>query len=537
MNKKILILDAGEAPYPLVVARSLGSIGYHVYLGFSYGSRIFSAYSKYCKGIIFYPDPSYAQEDFLSFFEKLAGRYDYIMPAMEKTELSISMIKDILEEKGTCIPIPSHDILIKAVNKAKLLEICAQNGINIPKTLVLAEPPKVDEVVEKVGIPFVMKASTEIDIPTGPGSRYFVFRNNPLQEQFLLRFARLQNYGAVILQQWIEGIGVGASFVFSKSHEPIAYFGHRRILERFLTGGPSVIAEAYGYLNALKQGIRLLKLLKWEGVAMTEFRLGYDEELYFMELNPRFWGTLSLAIASGLDFPRLLIEHYDSEQKNDLFNFTCKKKIFVKSLTIPYLLFESVKMKNLNFSKKIIRSSFKIFKYGFPYVEEFGKFDLVPIIKQLIYGFRNRFSKGRFSKVNGILFGPVMSYKKLGKLGIKSIIDLREDSEKTLLNKSNNFEYYDFPIKDDSAPDPNSFLMLTSMIDRLVKKGPIYIHCRLGRGRASMAVIAFLIYKGTSIGKAYSIVYEARPFSYLNNVQKRAIYEFYKKFLAKYIKN
>jgi hypothetical protein len=105
-SKKILILDAGDAPYPLVVARSLGSVGYNIHLGFSYGSHIFHAFSKYCRGIIFYPNPLYAYDDFLSFFEKLAGKYDAIIPTMEKTQLPLSMIKDTLEEKGTLIPIP-----------------------------------------------------------------------------------------------------------------------------------------------------------------------------------------------------------------------------------------------------------------------------------------------------------------------------------------------------------------------------------------------------------------------------------------------
>ncbi len=184
LNKKILVLDAGDAPYSLVVARSLGSAGYDVYLGFSFGSYIFDAFSKYCRGVVFYPDPSYAREDFLSFFEKLAGKYDFIIPTMEKTQLLISMIKDMLEEKGTLVPMPSYDTLKNAVNKVKMLEFCSQIGISIPKTLVLTDAPMIDDVVEKVGIPFIMKTSTEIDIPPGPQHRYFVFRKSLCRNTF-----------------------------------------------------------------------------------------------------------------------------------------------------------------------------------------------------------------------------------------------------------------------------------------------------------------------------------------------------------------
>jgi predicted ATP-grasp superfamily ATP-dependent carboligase/rhodanese-related sulfurtransferase len=528
-SKKILILDAGDAPYPLVVARSLSSAGYNIYLGFSYGSHIFDAFSKYCKGIIFYPDPSYAYDDFLSFFERLAGKCDFIIPAMEKTQLPISMIKDILEEKGTLVPIPPYDVLKNAVDKTKMLEICVQNGINIPKTLVLTDAPKIEDVVEKIGVPFIMKTSTEINIPPGPQNRYFVFKEKPTQEFFLATFKRLQKCGPVILQEWINGIGIGASFILSKYHKIIAYFGHRRILERFPDGGPSVIAESYLYPDALKNGAKLLKMLKWQGVAMTEFRLRYDGKLYFMELNPRFWGTLPLAITSGVDFPRLLVEYYNSAQENYSPHIIQKKKVFVKSLTIPYLLLESIRAKNFTFLRKITSSTFKIFNHGFPFIEEFEKLDLTPVIKQLMHIFQSHLSRKNVSRLNGILFGPALSYEKLKKLGVKSIIDLREDREKSKVSIPHGINYYSFPIKDDSAPEPTSFHVLTSLVDELLQKGNVYVHCRLGRGRAPMVVIAYLISKGLTLETAYQTVYDVRPYTYLNPIQKKSLYDFYKR--------
>jgi len=531
-SKKILVLDAGDAPYPLVVARSLGSAGYNVHLGFSYGSHIFPAFSKYCKGIVFYPDPLYAYDDFLSFFERLAGKYDFIIPTMEKTQLPLSTIKGILEEKGTLVPIPSYDLLKNAVDKAKILEICEQNGINIPKTLLLANAPEIEDVIEKIGIPFIIKTSTEINIPPGPQNRYFVFKDKPTQELFLTAFNRLQKHGPVILQEWIDGIGIGASFIFSKYHKVIAYFGHKRILERFSDGGPSVIAESYLYPDALKNGAKLLKVLKWQGVAMTEFRLGYDGKLYFMELNPRFWGTLPLAIASGVDFPRLLVEHYNSVQENDFPYTIRKKKVFVKALAIPLLLLGSINTKDLVFLRKITRSAFKIFNHGFPFITEFEKFDLTPVIKQLVHAFRSRLSKNNISRLDKVFFGPALSYGKLKKLGIKSIIDLREDHERSRVRVPSGINYYNFPIKDDSAPSVESFSSLISLINRCLQKGNVYVHCRLGRGRAPMVVTAYLISKGLSLETSYQTVYDVRPYSYLNLIQKKGLYDFYKRFYS-----
>ena len=45
----------------------------------------------------------------------------------------------------------------------------------------------------------------------------------------------------------------------------------------------------------------------WFGVAMVEFKLDPRDGLpKLMEINPRFWGSLPLAIEAGVNFPLLL---------------------------------------------------------------------------------------------------------------------------------------------------------------------------------------------------------------------------------------
>ena len=52
---------------------------------------------------------------------------------------------------------------------------------------------------------------------------------------------------------------------------------------------------------------RILEALKWHGVAMVEFRRdARDGVSKLLEINGRFWGSLQLAIDSGVDFPYLL---------------------------------------------------------------------------------------------------------------------------------------------------------------------------------------------------------------------------------------
>jgi predicted ATP-grasp superfamily ATP-dependent carboligase len=53
---------------------------------------------------------------------------------------------------------------------------------------------------------------------------------------------------------------------------------------------------------------RLLDAFGWNGVAMIEYKLDAPTGTpYLMEINGRFWGSLQLAIDSGVDFPALLV--------------------------------------------------------------------------------------------------------------------------------------------------------------------------------------------------------------------------------------
>jgi len=48
--------------------------------------------------------------------------------------------------------------------------------------------------------------------------------------------------------------------------------------------------------------------LEWTGVAMVEFKQdARTSRYYLMEVNPRFWGSLQLAIDAGADFPWHLV--------------------------------------------------------------------------------------------------------------------------------------------------------------------------------------------------------------------------------------
>jgi predicted ATP-grasp superfamily ATP-dependent carboligase len=112
-----------------------------------------------------------------------------------------------------------------------------------------------------------------------------------------------------LVQQYCPGYGVGVELCMHEG-EPIAAFQHERIREMPPTGGVSVMRQSVALTEALfKDSVRLLKGMGWRGVAMVEYRYDPETKRYWlMEVNGRFWGSLSLPVLCGVNFPYILLE-------------------------------------------------------------------------------------------------------------------------------------------------------------------------------------------------------------------------------------
>jgi len=90
----------------------------------------------------------------------------------------------------------------------------------------------------------------------------------------------------------------------------LAAFQHKRLREVPVNGGASAFRESVPLDTELyRHSVRMLEALNWTGLAMVEFKVG-AEGPKLMEINGRVWGSLPLAVRSGMDFPARLAELY-----------------------------------------------------------------------------------------------------------------------------------------------------------------------------------------------------------------------------------
>jgi protein-tyrosine phosphatase len=113
----------------------------------------------------------------------------------------------------------------------------------------------------------------------------------------------------------------------------------------------------------------------------------------------------------------------------------------------------------------------------------------------------------------------------VGTMGITADIDLQEErfqAPSPLLE-----EFLWLPTADTHAPSPAQLMVGVATIEKLVQaKKKMFIHCRLGHGRAPTLVAAWFVSQGMTPERAVAEIEKHRPEIHLNEQQMEALKKF-----------
>jgi predicted ATP-grasp superfamily ATP-dependent carboligase len=289
---RVLLTD-GNFKHTLAATRSLGKRGIDVSV-VSHHPFSVSFHSRYCSNRIIGPDPE-KNTGFGDFILAQVKKetYDVLLPISYAAISQVSLIRDELIQHVR-IPIAGKTELDVAADKAKTFRLAGELGMTIPGTWYPENETDLSAIADTASYPLVVKGSIE------SGNVAYVNSSQELTAEYR-RIARF----SPIVQEYIPGEGFGF-FALYNHGAANAIFMHRRIREYPVSGGPSTCAESIYDEDLKKEGLRILDALGWHGVAMVEFKKdARSGEYVLMEINPKFWGSLELAIASGVDFPWL----------------------------------------------------------------------------------------------------------------------------------------------------------------------------------------------------------------------------------------
>jgi predicted ATP-grasp superfamily ATP-dependent carboligase len=199
---------------------------------------------------------------------------------------------------GVRVALPPPAALAAANDKAVTAALARSLGVRAPEERAVASSAEARVAWAELGAPLVLKSARE----EGRKVLRYVRREAELDAAFAA--VRHGASGGVLAQRWIEGEGFGFSALYWHGRR-LRWFMHRRVREWPPSGGTSACAESVPEAPALERaGSALLDALAWHGVAMVEFKGGLAEgALALIEINAKFWGSLDVALASGVDFP------------------------------------------------------------------------------------------------------------------------------------------------------------------------------------------------------------------------------------------
>lgn len=299
-NTSALITDI-ERRKALPIIRSLGRKGVRI-IGISSYRMPMCRLSKYITA--FYKCPNYHERpnQFLDFLEKICRktRPDVFYP-LEDAVLQLCVQNPDSWRTYTNALVPPAKILDAAYDKWKTVQFAQNIGISVPKTICPKSLDEVRELYLKWSGPAVIKPRKS------SGSRGLRYVENPAE--LLSVYHNVSNiYKRPLIQDRIpkDGAGLGVFVLSNHKSQPLAVFGHKRLREYPISGGPSTLRVSYRDDDLIHQSIRLFQQMGLVGVAMAEYK--YDARInkpVLMEVNARFWGSLQLAISAGVDFPAL----------------------------------------------------------------------------------------------------------------------------------------------------------------------------------------------------------------------------------------
>ena len=205
-----------------------------------------------------------------------------------------------LTRLGGLFVLPSRESLAIAHDKGQTFKVASEIGIAAPQTWEpQSESDFADQAMKLTPQTFIVKPRS------GTGSSGLNYGENLSRSEWI---GHWQKFGPMLIQTRVpsKGAGQGVSLLMDRQGKCVAAFAHERIHQYPNSGGPSTDRKSIHAPELVSESIRLLKHLQWRGIAMVEWKVDpRDGQARLMEINPRFWGSLELAVRSGVNFPFL----------------------------------------------------------------------------------------------------------------------------------------------------------------------------------------------------------------------------------------
>ena len=330
---KVIVTD-GDYLHTLGIVRYLGIKGVEVHvLGSVKWMR--ASYSKYCRKRFIGPSPVEDEKGFLDYLENLfrSESYDLLMPVGFKSTGLIAQNRERFQPYVR-VEIASYQAICTAMNKKNMYKIAEKLKIPYPRTIYPKTFEEAKDISGSIDYPVVIKGLFEA------GKQVIAYPKN--QEEFLSYYEKLcreNDFKEGTLPMVQEYIGPGGNECLAALYQrgEIKRFAVYKALRCFpVKGGASSCAATFYNDEIFNYGKKLLDEIQWHGVADVEFKRDKRSgQLKLMEVNPKFYATVEVAMRAGQNFPYYLcqmargeeLEFSDQYKRNLVYHYPLSKEL------------------------------------------------------------------------------------------------------------------------------------------------------------------------------------------------------------------
>lgn len=277
------------------------------------------------------------------FFLSLSPK-DIVFPIDEPGMLHLAKNK----KKIRCsLAFPEFPTLEKVIDKSLLMRHALEQNIPCPLTVSIEHPDDIRKSEISMEFPAILKPRS------GSGGKGITFVKS-VKEFQTIGDGFFDKYGPFLLQEKIPYVNKYTVGVLCDAESKVRRACVIKEIRNYpVETGPACYAETVYYPELLQLSVELMESLNYFGVADIDFlidtRTGKPK---LMEINPRFWGSLQVAINAGVDFPNLLFELMENGEIEKSLNYKigirCRHLIFDDILRLI-----SVIRSNSGFSYKV----------------------------------------------------------------------------------------------------------------------------------------------------------------------------------------
>jgi predicted ATP-grasp superfamily ATP-dependent carboligase len=298
-----VLLTGTEHTGGLAALRALRAAGHEPWVAVT-SKRAYGAHSRAAEGVVTVPDGRIDPEAFAHAIADTAERVSAgaVLPGTEGALLALSAHRDLFGddvEVGVCSPL----VTAAATDKVATLAEAADVGVDVLSAHVFGTQNSAE--TEGLSYPLIVKPLRS-EMPVDGELRRFEARRVDDHDELTLALAGLPD-GAGIVQEYIEGRLRTVNGVAWEG-EVVAEV-HKVGLRTFPAGcGPVSYAETVEVDPALSKPARaLLERLGWSGVFNLQF-IEADGGCFLIDVNPRLYTSLGLAVAAGMNLPAIWLE-------------------------------------------------------------------------------------------------------------------------------------------------------------------------------------------------------------------------------------